>query len=221
MSAMTIQVQRRDMLGKNESRRLRAAGKLPAVVYGGGKEPLSITVDRKMLGDHYRTGAHANSIFLLKLEGTEQQRHVMIRDVERHPVTRDLLHVDFVRVEMDHKVRVQVPIVVDNHDLCAGVKLGGLLDFATREVEIECLPGDIPASIHIDATPLEIGDHIRLGEIGIEDAKHRVLGDHDRVVVAVVAPAKAEAEGEAAEGEAAAAAEPEVIKKGKKEEPEA
>lgn len=142
MSANLIEVEPRKEIGKNEARRLRASGKIPAVVYGGGKETVSITVDRKVVQDHFRGGATDNSIFLLQMKGTDQQRHAMIRKIDVDPISALMVHLDFIRVDMDHKVRVKVPIVLDNVVNCVGVKVdGGVLDFEARDVEIECLRG--------------------------------------------------------------------------------
>ena len=139
--SMKIEVQSRETTGKNANRRTRAASKIPAVVYGGGKESVSIEVDRKTLLDMLKGHAGENPIFLLKLG--EKDRHAMIRHMDVHPLSRQVIHVDFQRVLMDQKVRVQVPIELVG--VAHGVKVEhGVLDFVTREVEIECLPGDIP-----------------------------------------------------------------------------
>jgi len=218
MSAMIIEVENRRETGKNVARRIRAAGRIPAVVYGGGKETVPITVDRKRLQDYFRGGARDNSIFLLEMKGTDQKRHAMIRKIDIDPVSQTMVHLDFIRVDMDHKLKVHVPFVLVNTAACVGVKTGGgVIDFSTRDVELECLPGDIPESIAVDVQALEIGHFIRLSEVTIDKKKYRVIGDQERVVVSVAHPQKEEvvAPEEAA---AAAPAEPEVIKKGKKEE---
>ncbi len=216
MSANSIAVELRKETGKNAARRLRVTGKIPAVVYGAGKETVSITVDRKELQDYFRGGARDNSIFLLEMKGTDQKRHAMIRRIDIDPISQTMVHLDFIRVDMDHKVKVRVPVVLMNTAICVGVKAqAGLLDFSTRDIEIECLPGDIPESIQVDVKDLSIGDFLRISDIGIDEKKLRILGDHEKVVVHVSHPQKEEV---AAAEETAAAAEPEVIKKGKKEE---
>ena len=212
MKTVELNVERRSSRGKNEARRLRAVGKVPAVVYGAGKPTVPITLDRRALSDAFRGGAGENAIFLLKLAGSEQSRHAMIRQLERDPLSRKLLHVDFVRVLMDTKIRVKVPIEVTG--TARGVKTeGGILDFVTREVEIESLPGNIPAHLPIDVSELSIGDAIRVSQIppieGVE-----IVDDPEKVLVHVAHPTQ-EKEVAAVEEALPEATEPEVLKKGK------
>jgi large subunit ribosomal protein L25 len=211
---MTIEVQPRQETGKNANRRSRSAGKIPAVVYGGGKESVAIEVDRKTLVDTMKGHGGENPIFLLKLG--DKERHAMIRHLQLDPVSRQVIHIDFQRVQMDQKLRVAVPIELVG--TAYGVKTeGGLLDFVTREVHVECLPADIPKHIECDVTDLHIGQHVEAKDLQVPE-RVTLLDDPDRVIVSLshsrleVAPA---VEGEAAEGEAA---EPEVIKRTKAEE---
>ena len=210
---MTIEVQPRQETGKNANRRARSAGKIPAVVYGGGKESVAIEVDRKTLVDTMKGHGGENPIFLLKLG--DKERHAMIRHLQVDPVSRQVVHIDFQRVQMDRKVRVMVPVELVG--TAYGVKTeGGLLDFVTREVHIECLPGDIPKHVECDVTAVHVGQHVAAKDLPLP-AGVAQLDDPDRVIVALghsrleAAPAAAEA----AEGEAA---EPEVIKRTKAEE---
>jgi large subunit ribosomal protein L25 len=221
METIELQVERRQDVGKNEARRARAAGRVPAVVYGAKKETVPIYVNARALTDAFRKGAGDNAIFLLKMHGTEQARHAMIRQLDRDPVSRKVEHVDFLRVLMDVKVRVSVEIELVGTP--RGVKTdGGLLDFVTREVEIECLPGEIPGRIPVDVTELGIGDSIRVSQIPAS-AGMKILEEPERVIAHVAHPAKAEEPVPGAEVEVAAAApaEPEVIKRGKAESEEA
>jgi large subunit ribosomal protein L25 len=213
MTEMTIEVERREGKGKNENRRSRAAGKIPAVVYGGGRETVPILVDRKKMLELLKKSGTENAIFLLKLAGKE--RHTMVREVQLDPVSRQVVHIDFQRVLMTEKVRVQVPIELVG--TAYGVKTqGGLLDFVTREVHVECLPGDIPQRLELDVTDLHVGQHIEAGVLKLpqgvtlldEPARVLVAMAHGRVEEVAAAPAAEEA------------AEPEVIKKGKTEEEE-
>jgi len=213
MKTIDLSVERRSAKGKNEARRTRAQGKIPAVVYGAGKPTVPITVDRKALSDAFRDGAGENAIFLLKLSGSDQSRHAMIRDLQRDPLSRKLLHLDFVRVLMTEKIRVKVALEVVG--AAKGVKTeGGILDFVTREVEIECLPENIPAHLPIDVTELSIGDVLRVSQLpGVEGVE--IVEDPEKVLVHVVHPTH-EVEPAAAVVEAAAEpTEPEVLKKGK------
>jgi large subunit ribosomal protein L25 len=218
---IVVEVERRHETGKNAANRLRAADQIPAVIYGGGKEmeTLALKVPRQSLVSLLRKGMGENTIFKLKLKGTDQQRHVMIRDMAVDPVSRALLHVDFVRILLDKKLRVAVPVEIVG--TAFGVKNeGGLLNVVTHELEIECLPADIPPSIQVDVSSLHIHDAVRVSDLAVGD-KVKVLEASDRVIVHVAVPRAEEVPAAAAapaeEIAAEAPAEPEVIKKGKKE----
>jgi large subunit ribosomal protein L25 len=214
MKTIELSVEKRSTIGKNEARRSRAGGRIPAVVYGAGKPNVPISVDRKALADLFREGAGENAIFLLKLAGSDQSRHAMIRELQRDPVSRKPLHIDFVRVLMDVKVTVEVPIEIVG--VARGVKTdGGILDVVTREIEIECLPANIPAHIAVDVAELGIGDAIRVSDLPpIEGV--RIVDNPEKVVVHVAHPTREEEPVVAAvEGAVAEPAEPEVLKKGK------
>ena len=208
-----IEVERRSETGKNACRRLREKDLIPAVLYGGGAgmEALSLSVPRKSLLGLFRKGLHQNVVFFLQLKGTEDKRHVMVRDVALSPLRRELIHVDFVRILLDKKIKLKVS--VETVGTAAGVKLGGLLDVVTRELEIECLPTDIPTSIPVDVSALGAGEVLRVADLKLGD-KFRVLGDTNRVLAHVVMPRAEVVEG----AEVVATAEPEIAKKGKKEE---
>ena len=212
MKTIELHVEKRSTIGKNEARRERAQGRIPAVVYGSKKPTVPVSVDRKALTDAFRGGGGENAIFLLKLGGTDQARHVMIKELQQDPVSRKALHIDFVRIEMTEKIRVKVSIEVVG--LAAGVKNeGGILDFVTREIEVECLPGNIPKHIPVDVTALSIGDAIRVSELTAPEGV-TIVEDPEKVVVHVTHPT-AEKEPEVAAAEAAEITEPEVLKKGK------
>ena len=214
---LTIEVNRRDETGKSANRRLRREEMIPAVVYGGGKEPISIQVPRKTLIDLFKSGGSENRIFLLKLADTGQSRHAMIRDMQIHPLTRKVEHVDFMRIDMAKRIRVRVHVTLDG--VAYGVRTeGGLLDFVTREVEVECLPTAIPQEIKVDVTEVRVGQHLEVKDLKLPEGV-KLIEDEDRVIVSV-AHAKVEVEAAAA-GAEGAAAEPEVIAKGKKEEEKA
>lgn len=215
MAEVSLEVTRREKTGKEIAKKLRAAGKVPAVVYGGKREPVAIEVDRKSVSELIQKSEHGvRSVFLLKMTGTDQQRHAMIKDITINPISRKMTHIDFVRVAMDELVRVTIPVHVTGTAL--GVKVGGgILDFQVRELHVECLPNAIPDAIDIDVTPLDGHEYFRIKDLKLPDGV-KVLDDPERVVVGVT-HAKAEAEPVAAEG-AAAVAEPELsVKKGKVE----
>lgn len=212
MAEIVLEVARREATGKEVAKKLRRAGKLPAVVYGGHRDPVSITVDEKDLSDLIRKSEHgARSVFLLHLAGSDQKRHAMIKDVVVDPITHKMQHVDFVRVLMDEKVRVAIPI--HHEGTSAGVKLGGMLDFQIRELHVECLPGQIPDEIKIDVSPLNIGDVLRVQDLTLPEGV-KVLEDAERVVVSVHGRKVEEETTTEEEGEIE---EPELVKKGKSE----
>jgi len=213
MKTIELAVEKRSTIGKGEARRSRAEGRIPAVVYGAGKPNVPISVDRKALSDAFRGGAGENAIFLLKLSGSDQSRHAMIREMQRDPVSRKPMHIDFVRVLMDVKIKVEVPIEVVG--IAKGVKTDqGILDVVTREIEIECLPTDIPAHIPVDVTELAIGDAIRISDLkpvpGVT-----IVDNPEKVVLHVTHPTREEEPVAAAAEGAAEPTEPEVLKKGK------
>ena len=211
MSELRIEVEPRDKTGKNANRRVRARGKIPAVVYGGGKESVAIELDRKTFVETMRPGVGDNPLFLLKLG--DKERHAMIRDIQIDPVSRMVIHIDFQRIVMDQKVRVAV--TVELVGVAAGVKEGGMLDFVTREVHVECLPGDIPKSIEHDVTGLKIGEHVEAKDLRLPQGI--TLLDEPERVIASLGHARTE-EAEAAAAAEAERTEPEVIKRAKGEE---
>ena len=221
---IVVEVEKRLTTGKNEANRLRANDLIPAVLYGGGKdmETWSLQVPRKTLATLLNKGLHGNAIFKLNLKGTDQSRHVMIRDLTLDPVSRKMLHVDFFRVLLDRKLRVKSEIAIEG--VPNGVKnSGGILNIVTHEILIECLPADIPEHVRIDVSAMEIHDSFRVQDLKLGD-KIKVLEKTDRVLAHVGVPKAEEvvaavAAVPGAEGVVAApGTEPEVIKKGKKEE---
>lgn len=214
MKEVVVDVTRREAIGKNVSRRLRRAGAIPAVLYGGGKDPVLLQVDPGRIEQILRSESGVNTIFQLNLAGTEQRRHVMIREYQVDPLEGELLHADFLRIAMDAVIEVEVPIRL--HGESTGVKLdGGILEPVTRTVRISCLPGDIPEHLDLDVSEMKINDHRSIGDLPKSD-KFTLLSDPGLIVVVVAPPAKEEAA--ATPGVEAAAplpSEPEVIKKGK------
>ena len=209
----------RTRFGKNEAGRLRREGQVPSVLYGGpaGKggrrEALPISVEPKALMRILHSQSGANTLITLKL-GAEAPK-VMLKEFQLDPVSHALLHAHFYRVALDKAIAVTVPVVLRGE--APGVKQqGGLLDFVNREIEIECLPADIPEHIEVDVSSLMLNQSVRLRDI-VGSMAWKPVSDPDIMIVHVVTQ-KAEAEPAAAETEVAAtAAEPEVIKKGKAE----
>ncbi len=207
--AMQIEVNPREETGKNANRRARAAGKIPAVVYGGGKESVPIVIDRKTLLDTMKGHSGENPIFLLKLG--DKERHAMIRNMEVDPVTRQVIHIDFQRVIMDQKIRVAVPVEIVG--TAYGVKTeGGMLDFVSREIHVECLPGEIPKHVDADVTNVHVGQHVEAKDLKLPEGV-ALLDDPAKVIISI-----SHGRLETAEEAGAERAEPEVIKKTKAEE---
>ena len=213
MKDIVVDVKSRETLGKNPSRRLRHEGLIPAIVYGAKKDPVPVVVDPKKILEIIHSESGVNTIFQLGLADKEARRHVMIKEYQVDPVRGNLIHADFVRIQMDEVIEVDVPVQATGE--AAGVKLdGGILDHVTRQVRVSCLPGDIPEHIVIDVTPLKIGDALRVSDLPKSD-KYRILSEADVTLVVVTPPAKEEVAAPTTEAAPAAPAEPEVIKKGK------
>ncbi len=216
MAEVTLEVSRREGTGKSVVRKLRQQGTVPGVVYGGHRDPVAIMVDRKAITDLIQRSQHGvRSVFLLKMAGTDQQRHAMIKDIQIDPISRKMMHVDFIRVVMDEAVRVTVPVVITGTPI--GVKEGGLLDFQVRELHVECLPNAIPDKVEIDISNLGIHNYFRISDLSLPE-NVKVLDDLERVVVGVTHQRAEVVAYAAVVGEVVveAPAEPEVISRGKK-----
>jgi large subunit ribosomal protein L25 len=214
---ITIVAEPRSSRGKNEARRLRVAGQAPGVLYGAGGDAVAVAISPKEVNKILRSNTGHNTIFNLSVTGGETVP-VMVVDWQHDPVKENLLHVDLKRIDLTLRLRVKVPVHTTGEP--KGVKLqGGLQELITREVEIECLPDDIPEQFILDATEMSIGDSLRANQIPMTGSM-KLLSNPDAVIAHVVS-LKAEEVAPAADAVAAApaAAEPELAKtKGKKEE---
>jgi large subunit ribosomal protein L25 len=210
-----LEAQPREAGTKNHARRVRREGKIPAVVYGAGKDSMPVTVDPRHVLRILRSDSGHNTIFDLAMNG--ERAKAMIVDWQYEPIKGNLLHIDLKRIAMDKALRVSVPIVLQG--VAAGVKTeGGILEHILREVEVECLPADIPSHIDVDISHLTFGMVLRVTDLP-HNPKIKFLTDENQPVAHVTAVKEEVAPTpEAAAAEAAAApAEPEVIKKGKAE----
>ncbi len=201
--SVVVKVQDRTPAGSNASRRLRRAGMVPGVVYGMDLTPFSLTVDPRSVDMILKLETGVNTIFKLEL-GAENstQRAVMIREIQRDPVTYSMLHVDFVRVDLDKPVQVQVPLSLDGE--ADGVKNeGGVMDVLHRTVHVECLPSNIPDAFHVDISALIIGAHVSVSDLTAVDGV--TILDADDVVLAVVHAPREEEKVVVEEGEEEAA----------------
>ena len=217
METFTVEGKVREERGKNAARRTRVTGMVPAVLYGGRKDSISLSVNAKQVGKILRSESGHNTIFTVQVVGGDKER-AMVKDWQVDPVSGSLLHVDLLRIAMDVRMRVRVPVHTFGEP--EGVKLqGGIFEMVTREVELECLPGDIPEEFKVDVSGLTIGKQLRAADLPIDPAKIKLLTDPQRVLAHVVTlKAEVEVAPEAAAVAAETApAEPEVIKKGKKE----
>jgi large subunit ribosomal protein L25 len=200
----TLQAEKRETRGKNEARRLRASGRIPAVVYGTEKgKATEIAVDPKILSRILHSESGVNTLIGLQLDGTNTR--VLVKEYQLDPIHHKLLHADFYQVAMDKMLTLTVPVILRGE--AKGVKQqGGVVDFVNREIEIEVLPADIPEHIDIDISELMLNQGVRVRDVHTEGSKWKPVSDVDMMIVHVVPP-RAE--------EPTAAAEPEVIKKGK------
>jgi large subunit ribosomal protein L25 len=212
---ITVAAEPRETRGKNEARRLRVKGMAPAVLYGTDREAVAVSVNPKEVTKILHSNTGHNTIFNLSVQGGEDTP-VMIVDWQSDPVKDTLLHVDLKRIDLTQRIAVKVRVHTSGEP--KGVKLqGGLLEVITREIEIECLPDEIPESYSVDVTELMIGQNLRASDIQLGGSVELLSGPEQ--VIAHVVALKAEVEATPAEGTVAATpAEPEVIKKGKKEE---
>lgn len=208
---ITIAAEARETRGKNEARRLRVRGLSPAVVYGAGGDPIAVAVDPKELNQILKSSSGHNTIFDIEVNG--QKSPVMVVDWQHDPIKGRLLHLDLQRIDLSKRITVKVPVHTTGEP--RGVKTqGGLYDMVTREIEIECLPEEIPENFTMDVTEMLMGQSLRASEIPLSGSM-KLMSPPDAVISHVV-----DIKVEVAEVEEVvpAVAEPEVIKKGKKEE---
>lgn len=213
---ITVAAEVRSSRGKNEAHRTRAAGKIPAVVYGAYKDPVAVAVSPKEIIKIVRSATGFNTIFTLAIDGGESTP-VMVVDQQVDPIRGTLLHADLKRIDLSKRIRVSVPVSTQGEP--KGVKVqGGLLEIITRSIEIECLPDDIPEHFVVDVGELMVGQSKRASDVALSGSMK--LTSDPATVIAHIVSLRAEEEAAPAEGApaAAAGAEPEVIKKGKKEE---
>jgi large subunit ribosomal protein L25 len=215
MAQIIVQGAPRDQRGKNEARRLRKGGNVPAVLYGGKGEALTLAVNAKQVSAILRSPSGHNTLFQVDLDG--KQEPAIVKEWQVDPVSGRLLHVDLLRVAMDVRMKVMVP--VNTFGDPSGVKVqGGVYEVVAREVEVECLPADIPTEFKVDVSGLMLNQSLRAGELQFDKNKIRLLTDANAVIAHVVALRVEEEKPVEAAVPGATPAEPEVIKKGKKEE---
>jgi len=218
MAEVTLKVEKRELRGKGPAKKLRAEGKIPAIFYGHGEESIPLTLDAKMLHTILHAHVGENVIFDIKIPGQKRVMKAIIREIQHHPARGDILHLDLQHISMKEKLTVQVPVILVGSPLGVRTK-GGILQHILHEVEIECLPADIPEHIEADVSQLDVGDSIHIRDLSLEKAK--LLTEPQRSVATVVPPTvikvPVEEEEVVAEEEVE---EPELIEKERKEEEE-
>lgn len=204
---VTISVQPREAAGSGAARRMRRSNRVPAVVYGGGGDPVGIDVDPRAIEAVLSSDRGVRSLIQLSLAGKDLRRVVMIKQTQRHPATENLLHVDFIRVDLDKKIDIDVPVELVGQ--AEGVKNeGGLVEHVTREVRVRVLPTQIPDSLELDISALHIGQHLEAKDIELPDGMELVSPPTETVLTVVAKPtAVEETVAEEVEGEEAEAAE--------------
>jgi len=220
MEKLTVEAEPRSGVGKNFARQTRLSGRIPGVVYGTEAGPLPLTVDPRVVGKVLHSEAGHNAVFTLSIKG-HGKTTAMIRDWQLDPVKGLLLHVDFLRIALDTRLKVKVPVEVRGEPI--GVKQqGGILEIIQREIEVECLPGDIPDEFVVEVAELAINQSVRVSDLKVDSSKVRILTDPARVIVHCVPPRQEEEVKPAEEAVLTAvaapeSAEPELIRKRKAE----
>lgn len=214
--SLVIKAEKRENFGKNASRAVRREGRVPAILYGPGMDNIALTLDKKDLFSILKSESGENTLFVVSFDS--EKKDAMIKELQVNPVSDQLLHVDLIQIAMDKMIRVDVPVVLVGESI--GVKLeGGFVDFSSREIEVECLPKDIPEHIEVDISALHLHQSIKVEDLSPPEGT-KFTSDSDMVVVLIQAPSKEEeiAVEEEEEEEMAEGQEPAVIKKDKDEE---
>ncbi len=204
---------KRDLQGSSNARRLRDSGNLPGVVYGSGNEPVSVLVDLHDFEQILHHHASESMLIDIELEG-EGDVAVLVKDVQHHPVTSDLVHVDLMRVQANKPIAVDIALELVGES--AGVKAGGILDHVMHSISVECLPADLTEGFDVDVSKLEIGQSLHVSDLNLGD-KYKLLVDDEAIVAAVHGPRAEEEEAEEGEEGAEGAAEPELVNSKKDE----
>lgn len=221
MENLVLEVNKRsdNELKKNASRRLRRDGFIPAVMYGLDLEPVSIKVSEKEFKDLLKGRSAANLIFdmVINENGNRKKETVILKDIQRDPISREFLHLDFLRIQMEKEVETLVPIIIINEEESIGVKEeGGVIQHGLRELHISCLPKDIPEKIEYDVANLKLGESVRVSDIKAPE-NIKVLSHPEEVVVSIIHPTQLREEKEVIEEEITEEEEPELVGKEKEE----
>jgi large subunit ribosomal protein L25 len=183
---ITLEAQARDRVGKGAARATRRAGQIPAVIYGDKKEPVTISLDPKILTRVFNRGGFLSHLVDLKLDGATHR--TLPRDVQLHPVTDEILHVDFVRIGAGTRTHVNVTVVFDNQDRSPGLKRGGVLNIVRHEVELVCAADAIPERVHVDVSGYDIGESIHISAVSLPEGTVPAIADRDFTIATIVPP---------------------------------
>ena len=189
---LTLPAEARERAGKGASHALRRDGRVPAVIYGDKKEPLSVHVEEKLLAKMLSTGHFMNSVVMIDAGGATHR--TLPKDVQFHPVSSRPVHVDFLRIGEHSKVHVNVPVRFDNEEASPGIKRGGVLNVVRHDLELVCDAAEIPEEIHIDLTGLDIGDSIHISALKLPKGSESAITDRDFTIATVVAPSAMKSE---------------------------
>ncbi|MFV2072231.1 MAG: 50S ribosomal protein L25 [Thermoanaerobaculales bacterium] len=214
---IVIEVEGREDTGSSAAGVLRRAGRVPAVVYGGGMPPVAISVDELAVRELLKQEAGTNTLFLLKLAGADEERRAMIKELQVDRISGRFIHIDFIRITLGQKLTVKIPIELSGD--CVGERHGGRIDFVTREIEVEILPSEMIDKFVLDVSALDVGDHLTVADLQDQLSESaKFIEDENRVVVVVEVPRVVEEEEEVEEELVISEAEePEIIGKGKAE----
>ncbi len=208
-AAITFEATPREKEGRGASRELRRNGRVPAIVYANGKENISLSVEERELSREYLKGSFRSKV--IALNTGKQTIHALAKEMQKHPVSDRIQHVDFQQIEAGEAIVVNVPVRMTNRDRCPGIKRGGALNIVRHNVELSCTPETIPSHLEVDLSKVNIGDSVHISHLTLPEGVAPAITDRDFTVVTITGRGKKEAvttetaEGEAAEGEAAAA----------------
>jgi len=213
LKEVTLEVEIREKAGKIANRKLKAQKRIPAIIYGGDRPAVPVTVSADQMDKLLREHIHENTIFHIQIPGSDQPKPALIHDYQIDTLSHRFLHIDFLRIDLKHPVHVKIPVILQGTP--AGVKVGGLLEFLMREISITCLPKDIPESVTLDISPMEMHSSVKAGQLALPEGVKLHMSP-ETAVVRIVAP-RVEVVEVAPAAAAGEVVEPEVIGKGKKE----
>lgn len=196
---VTLKAEHREGRGKGVARKLRAGGRLPAVVYGAGGNPVSIALDTHDAIHLFRSISVENTIINLEITGQDTSVPTLVREIQTHPARPEVLHVDFLRIRSGVKVELEIPLHLEGTP--AGVQAGGILEYSMHQIPVRCLPKDIPETLRLDVSELEMGGAIRIGDLVLPEGVEVML-DSERMLCTILAPAVSAADEEAEDADA-------------------